>query len=50
MGAKILKTAKLWAKFIIKKIYLANFCNFLDPYGSLFSTESFFRKLGSRPS
>jgi hypothetical protein len=50
MGAKILKTAKLWAKCIIIKFYMSNFCHFLDPYGSLFSNESFFRKLGLRSS
>jgi hypothetical protein len=45
MGAKILKTLKLWAKCIIIKMYFANFCHFLDPYGSLFSSESFFSEI-----
>jgi hypothetical protein len=50
MGVKILKTAKLWSKSIILKFYLANFYHILDPNGSLFSNESFFRKFGSRSS
>jgi hypothetical protein len=48
MGAKILKTAKLWAKSIIIKFYLANFYHISDPNRSLFRV--IFSKLGSRSS